>query len=192
MRKFTITLDGTAPLLMHNARLSDPLDPATKSLKEMSAKRTKTDDDIEEMGRREFVGGLYWDPEIGPYLPSDNIFRSMHDAAKKFKLGKKWLEGVVFETDVNPLAYSGPRALTELWADKNFVSRASVKVMSSRVIRTRPQFRDWATEATAVFDPNVIDLDEINRIAEVAGSLIGVGDWRPRYGRYVATVEETK
>lgn len=192
MHHFTITLEGTAPLLMHSARLSDPLDPATKALKEITSKRKKTDDDIAEQARREFIGGLYWDDEIGPYLPSDNIFRSLVDAAKKYRLGKKLTEGIVFETDVNPLAYNGPRTISGLWEDKNFVHRASVKVQTSRVMRTRPMFRDWAADATAVYDPNVIDLAEIKQIAETAGSLIGIGDWRPRFGRFVATIQETK
>lgn len=190
MHEYTITIDGTAPILMHNARLADPLDPATKALKAASGKRSKTDDDHAEVARLEFIGGLYWDDEIGPYIPSDNIYRSLWDAAKKYKLGKKFQEGVIFTSDVNPLAYQGPRTIDALWDDKNHVHRASVKVQMSRVVRTRPMFKDWSTEATFILDPNVLDLADINRIAETAGQLIGLGDWRPRFGRYTTTIEE--
>jgi hypothetical protein len=34
----------------------------------------------------------------------------------------------------------------------------------------------------------VIDLAELVSIAETAGHLIGLGDWRPRFGRFTATV----
>lgn len=192
MRKCQITLVGTNGLLMHNSRLANPLDPATKNLKAATSKRKKTDDDLIEISRLEYIGGMYFDSEIGPYLPADNIHRCMVDAAKKYKLGKKFTEGVVLQTDVNPIAYEGPRTLEDLWADDNFRFSSSVKVGMSRVMRTRPYFREWMTEATAIFDPNVIDFSEIEQIAETAGQLIGIGDWRPRYGRFIATVVEVK
>jgi hypothetical protein len=35
-----------------------------------------------------------------------------------------------------------------------------------------------------------LDLSSLKGIVEKAGKFIGLGDWRPRYGRYIATVEE--
>lgn len=185
---FTITITGTAPLLMHNSRLSNPLDPATKALKRATGKRTKTDDDHEEVARLEHAGGLYLDPDIGPFIPADNIWRSLYDAAKKSKRGPKIKEGLFISTDVNPLAYAGPRTADGLWADGNFRFMASAKVTGKRIMRCRPMFREWRTEAKGVFDPNVIDLAEIDQIAETAGSLVGLGDWRPKFGRFIADV----
>lgn len=192
MIEFNITITGTAPLLMHSSRLSNPLDPATKAIKKVSGKRTKTDDDHLELARLEHAGSLYFDETIGPYIPSDNIWRSLFDGAKKHKFGVKVKEGVVFQTDVNPLSYNGPRSIDGLWEDENFRHTASVKVGTARVTRTRPMFREWITEATGLLDPNVLDLEDLRMIAETAGSLIGLGDWRPRYGRYIAQIERTK
>lgn len=191
MINFTISITGTNALLMHSARLSNPLDPATKAIKKVSGKRTKTEDDHLEMARLEHAGSLYFDDEVGPYLPSDNIWRSLLDGAKKHKLGVKVKEGLIFTTDVNPIAYDGPRTIDGLWQDENFRHSASVKVGTSRVTRTRPMFREWTTEAEGIIDPNILDLDDLKMIAETSGSVIGMGDWRPRYGRYVATVERT-
>ena len=191
MIEFNITMTGTAPLLMHSSRLSNPLDPATKAIKKVSGKRTKTDDDHLELARLEHAGSLYFDETIGPYIPSDNIWRSLFDGAKKHKFGVKVKEGVVFQTDVNPLSYTGPRTVDGLWEDENFRHTASVKVGMARVTRTRPMFRQWVTEATGLLDPNVLDLEDLRMLAETAGSLIGLGDWRPRYGRYIAQIERT-
>jgi hypothetical protein len=190
MIKFNILVTGTAPLLMHNSRLANPLDPATKALKRVVGKRTKTDDDHEEVARLEHAGSLYRDSDVGPYLPSDNVWRSLYDGAKKHKLGVKFKEGVIFPENVNPLAYRGPRDLEGLWEDENFRIFASVRVGTSRVVRCRPMFRQWTAEATGVLDPNILNLDELVTIAETAGQVIGLGDWRPRYGRYVATVRQ--
>lgn len=186
--KFTITLEGTAPLLMHNARLSNPLDPAAKALKAATGKRTKTDEDYETVARLEFAGGLYFDKQVGPYIPADNFWRCLYDAAKKTKRGPKVKEGVFISTDVNPLVYDGPRTIDELWADENFRHLQSAKVTTQRVIRCRPKFDRWACEADGIIDPALIDFNELRDIANTAGNIIGIGDWRPRYGRFIATL----
>ena len=186
--KFTITITGTAPLLMHNSRLANPLDPAAKALKKVTSKRTKTDEDHEELARLEHAGSLYFDADAGPYIPADNIWRSLYDAAKKSKRGPKVKEGVFIETDVNPLAYRGPRDIDGLWKDENFRHLASAKVAQQRVMRTRPIFREWRVDAEGVIDPAVIDIEELKQMGETAGHLIGLGDWRPRYGRFMAQV----
>lgn len=185
-----MTLTGTEPLLMHNARLADPLDPATKALRAVSSKRVKTDDDREEMARLEFIGGLYLDPDVGPYVPGENIERCLVDGGKITKSGRKVTQGVFVKTNINPIAYPGPRDPEGLWADVNFRLVKSVKVTTSRVMRTRPMFRQWKLDAEGVLDTAVLSLEDLRSIAETAGSRIGLGDYRPRYGRFVAEVEE--
>jgi hypothetical protein len=187
---FRIILTGTDALLMHNARLANPLDPAAKALKRLTGKRNKTDDDYAELAHVEFAGAMYFDAGIGPYLPADNIWRCLYDAAKKHKKGPRVKEGLFIATNVNPLAYSGPRDLDRLWADENFRHYASVKVGTSRLPRCRPVFRQWKVAADGVLDTNVLDLEELRQIAETAGQLIGLGDWRPRFGRFDAVVEK--
>ena len=185
---FTITLTGTAPLLMHNSRLANPLDSATKALKKVTGKRNKTDDDHAELARLEHCGSLYFDPDIGPYLPGDNVWRALYDASKKRKLGPKIKEGVIITSDVNPLSYRGPRDVAGLWKDENFRLMASVKVGMVRVMRCRPMFREWSVQVEGILDTVILDPADFSAIAETAGQLVGVGDWRPRYGRFLAQV----
>jgi hypothetical protein len=188
-----ITLTGTAALLMNNARTANPLTKEAKALKELTGKRNKTDQDHAEIFRVGQAGSLYHDSVIGPYLPADNIWRSLHEGAKKHRLGKKVEEGVLILTDVNPLSYKGPREISGLWADEKFRFMAfRVTGTGSRRVRVpfcRPIFREWQADAQLMLDDSIIDLAEFRLIAETAGARIGLGDWRPRYGRYTATVE---
>lgn len=190
MSRFRMTCTGTTPLLMHNARLSNPLDEMAKAMKRISSKRVKTEEDHEELARLEHAGSLYFDGEVGPYIPGQNFERCLLDAARITKSGKKIERGVFVETNVNPLGYKGPRTAEELWADQNFRHSASVKVQQNRVTRTRPHFREWVVEAEGTYDPAIINLDELREIAETAGQMIGLGDWRPRFGRFAVTVEK--
>ncbi|MGW0837540.1 hypothetical protein [Streptomyces prunicolor] len=188
--QFRITLTGTAELLMHNARLSNPLDPAAKAMKAVSSKRVKTDEDYAELARLEHLGSLYCDPEIGPYLPGQNIERCLVDAAKVTKAGVKVTRGVFVSTNINPVSYQGPRTPEGLWDDENFRFHASVKVQQNRIMRCRPMFRQWVTAAEGTLDTAVLSLEELRGIAETAGAMIGIGDYRPRYGRFTAQVEK--
>lgn len=190
MHKFRLTCVGTQPLLTHNARLANPLDEMAKAMKRISGKRVKTEEDYEELSKFEFWGGLYHDEDLGPFIPGQNFERCLVDAARISKNGKKIERGVFVESNTNPIAYDGPRDLESLWANKNFRHMASVKVGMSRVMRTRPYFRDWEVYCEGSFDPTVISLVELQEAAETAGTMIGLGDWRPRFGRFSAKVEK--
>ena len=201
---FTITLTGTAPVIMNNARLANPLDPAAKALKVATGKRNKTDQDHETIFRLGHRGSMYFDSDLGPYLPGDNLWKSLQEGAKKHRLGQKVTEGVIILTDVNPLAYGtfdkegklvkpGPREVEKLWADTNYrFMAARVTGSGSRRVRVpfcRPIFRQWIASAEGTLDEAIIDLAELRLIAETAGTRVGVCDWRPRYGRFTAVIE---
>lgn len=190
--KVRLTIVGTTSLLMHNARLSDPLDPFTRELKKVSSKTKKTEDDHFEMARIEFEGGMYFDDEMGPYIPGANVHRCLVEGAKLNRFGKSVERGVIVVDEVHPLGYEGPRTVKELWEDKNFVSRMSVGVTTSRVMRTRPVFRHWALVANLIVDTGQLDLEQISNIADKSGQMIGLGDHRPRFGRFEVQVVKTE
>ncbi|MCX4596105.1 hypothetical protein OG819_42590 [Streptomyces sp. NBC_01549] len=171
-----------------SARLANPLDPMAKAMKAVSSKRTKTDEDYEKLARLEHAGGLYIDPDVGPFIPGENIQRCLIDAAKVTRAGVKVTRGVFISTDVNPLGYQGPRDVDGLWADENFRHMKSVKVQTNRVMRCRPRFRQWTVEADGTLDTALLSLEEFKDIADTAGSMIGLGDYRPRFGRFTAQV----
>lgn len=192
MINFTIECTGTSPLLMHNGRLADPLDPLAKAVGRLTKKRTKTDDDYRELGRCEYLGGLYLDPDVGPYIPGDNITRCLLDAAKITRQGTALTRAMLITTSVNPLVYGGPRDAEQLWDDPNFQHVAMAVVGGRKVRRTRPCFRQWAVQAEGVLDTAQLELADLAAIADTAGQMIGLGDWRPgrsgTFGRFQAKV----
>lgn len=186
-----LNITGTDPLLMHNARLSDEFDPIVRLMKEITSKRTnKTDDDRWELRRLEFHGGLYMDKNLGPYIPGQNIERALRDAAVVTRQGKNIQRGVVVLTSRARLEYDGPRDADDLWEDKNYVSSASIKVGTSRVIRTRPMFQEWAVSVDLSLDTEIMDRETLEGIVHRAGKSVGLGDWRPRYGKFSAELTE--
>src|SRR5690606_19184972 len=143
--KFRITMSGTAALVMQSSRLVDPTDNLTKAIKAITSKKTnKTDDDHAEIARLEFLGGLYHDTDLGPYIPGENIQRCLVDAAKITRQGTHVTRGLFISTDVNPIAYKGPRDIDGLWDDETYRLMADVKVQAARTMRCRPRFPSWA------------------------------------------------
>ncbi|MGI5213839.1 hypothetical protein [Plantactinospora sp. CA-290183] len=167
----------------------DPLDTLVKQIRAVSTKARKTDQDHAEMAHLEWLGGIYFQPETGPFIPGPNLLKSLVEGARLSKDGKKVERGVLIDTMFIPLQYEGPRSPQELFEDKRFVHRAPVKVGTSRVMRTRPVFPQWSLEATGQFDGTVINLADLRNAAETAGSMIGLGDGRPTYGRFTCTLE---
>lgn len=185
----SIHLLGTGPLLMHNAQLSDEFNPYTKAIKALTSKGTRqTEDDRWEKRRLEYLGSMYFDAKIGPYIPGQNIQRSLVDAARITRAGKTIERGVVINGLMIPLSYTGPRDPEVMFKDENFVNSASVKVQTSRITRVRPMFKEWELTTELSYDTDIIDLESLTDIAARAGASIGLGDWRPRFGRFEATV----
>lgn len=188
--EFTLTLTSNRPLIMHNVRLADPSDPIVKQMKKLSSKRKKTDEDQEDIAHLEFLGGLYHDADAGPYLPGENVQRCLLDAARINRLGKQVERGVFIDSDINPIAYKGPREPEELWQDANFRNRAAVRVGTSRVMRCRPMFQQWTAQVHGLLDTAILSLDDLTTIAANAGAMVGIGDRRPRFGRFSAQLDK--
>lgn len=174
---------GVAPLIVHNAQLADPLNEWAKAIAEISSKRKKTDKDHEELAHREFLGGFYLS-EKGPVIPGGNVERMLRDAAAKSKRGKDVQAGLIVMDDV-PIIYDGPKDPEALWKKRDkFSLRATVGVNRNRVMRTRPCWYEWELKFRVDFDSTVLNRSAIEEFVELAGRLIGLGDWRPKHGRF--------
>lgn len=187
MEQITVRITGTHALLMHSDQLANPLSAITKAHKELTAKRKKLDTDHESIARSEFIAGAYWDRSIGFYIPGQNIDASFLAGAKLSKLGTHWKRGALVLEDRVKLLHDGPSTPEELWNNKAFVDCRGVKVGTSKIMRYRPIFANWAAELTVVINTEVLDLSEAKKAVADAGSLIGVCEYRPRFGRFEVT-----
>lgn len=174
------------PILMHNGRLADPLNEFAEAMKELTGKKKKTRQDLEQIQRLEFEGGMYWDPEVGPHLPAANIESCINDGARKTREGQESLIGVYCVTEKAKLLYKGPREVEKLWADKRFVDLRPIVNPSTRgrSMRCRPIFRDWSAEFEISYDPEDVNADDVVRWLTTAGRKVGICDGTPKFGRF--------
>jgi hypothetical protein len=64
-----VEIEGITPLLIHNGRTANPLDELTKKFQVLTYKRKKTDEDHEKILDIQWQASLYWNDEIGLYMP---------------------------------------------------------------------------------------------------------------------------
>jgi hypothetical protein len=184
---------GGSPLIMHNERMADPLEPYAREVGAIAHKRKKTEADHLEIARLEFLGGMYTN-ENGPCLPSWNILRSLQDGATRHKRGRDVLRGVAPIPDDVDLHYDGDeiRDAEILWKGQAHHLRKTVGVQRARTMRTRPFFTNWSCELEVEVDPVIFDLDSLAGFFKDAGIYCGLGDRRPINGRYAGTLKEMK
>ena len=169
---------------MHNGQLNDPLNSITKEIRKISSKRGKTDADQEEMARLEWHGGLYLH-NGKPCIPGEVLEATIFNAAKKTKRGKQ-AQATIWCSGNYPIEYNGPKTIDELWAaNGDFRLTCRARIGPAGVMRTRPIFREWSALIEIRFDDTVLNPAEIREIVVTAGEVVGLMDWRPRFGRFV-------
>lgn len=187
MQLLKVRITGTRPMLMHSDVLSDPLNKLTREHKALTSKRKKTEEDHLEIAKSEFRASLYYRDDIGVFIPSVNIEASIREGAKLSKLGKHVQRAVeVAELEI-PLEYEGARDPDGLWNEGAYDAR-SVKVSTARLTRYRPFFKQWAAEFTISFNDSMLNRVEVLKALTDAGEFCGIGDFRPKYGRFKVEV----
>ena len=187
-------LSGQSPLLCHNGQTADPRNSYAKAMKAISGKRKKTDADLEELARIEWLAGLY--RTSNDLVVTSHILESAFVAgAKKSKRGQQAKSGL-FVPDHASLMFEGKpgvindETLNQMYESDAYTFTCGVKVGMSKVMRTRPIFKDWSLVVTVQYDPDLLNQQEVKDFVVDAGRQVGIGDWRPKYGRFSATPVE--
>lgn len=187
-----VRLNGRSPLVMHNNRCVNPRDPLKKAISAITAKgKRKTEADLDELERLEFVAGLYYDEQMGPYIPSQNIRKMLIEGARKVKLGKQFESGV-FITDDVPVQYDGPRDFEEMWKLRDkFAWTTVVGNQKASILRTRPRFKQWFVEFSVILEDSLVSVDDLKTALKHAEIAVGLCDGRSvGCGRFDAEVLE--
>lgn len=194
MQTLKLKWTGIRPLVMHNGLMADPTNPMARRIKEIVSKGSKklTDSDYEERDRIEWEAGLYWNDTLGAYIPSDNIERCIQLGAQKSRIGKDVQAAVFCSEPEIALEYDGPKDKEKLYsAGPRFILRKGVAIQKSRLIRIRPMFpTGWSIKFELEFDDTILNAKAILKASVDAGALIGLGDWRPKFGRFTSELVE--
>lgn len=171
----SVTLEGTADLLFHRWN-PDAVDEKAKAAKGSKAKKS---DDIESYVYRNDDGELC--------VPGEYLRQAIIHAAK-FRQDPRSPRKSAMD-----LYKAGVVALTQLaslgkgtW---DYEDRRRVVVQRNGVNRTRPAMKSgWKANFELLVNlPEYIPPRDLHDVVSAAGRLIGIGDFRPTYGRFAVT-----
>jgi len=122
------------------------------------------------------------------FQPAEHIYQSMVRAAVDFKFsGKKTFKDVVtssitIEPEEIPMISDNPYE----------IDARPVVIQRARVLKWRPKFNQWKLRFTiTILDDTNISPANVKEILEKAGATKGIGDYRPRFGRFMVTEFKT-
>lgn len=190
MKHISCNFHGISPLIMHSCQCVNPLHPISIELKKLTSKRNKTEEDLLAISNLEWESGLYWSDEVGLYIPPENIEACVREGGKALRKGKHIVKAFTCETMEPAVDIGEKRSKAELMADNRFRDVRMMTVMRARVMRTRPRFNTWNVSFIASYDENILDFNEVVNAIEYAGQYVGLCDSRPKYGKFVARIEE--
>lgn len=190
MKSLHVTWKGITPLIMHSCQCVNPLHPISLQLKKYTSKKKKTEDDLKQISDLEWEAGAYWNDDIGLYIPAENIEATIINGAKANRKGTD-VSKYCSVIDIHiPLQYGEHLTKSQLISNYEYRDTRIMVVQRNRVVRTRPRFNRWQIDFSLMYDETKIDVDTIVNAIEYAGQYVGLCDSRPKYGKFVAVVEE--
>lgn len=179
VKPFTVdlTIEGTADLLFHRWS-DDEVEAKAKAAKGSKAKKT---DNVESY--------VYRDAEDNICIPGRYLQRAIVEAARFHqdprsprKMAKDLVQAAVVVTPaITPVLVRGEP--TQAW---DYLDRQRVVVQRNAISRVRPAFvTGWQARFSVMsLLPEYVTPEFLRRLVEDAGRFVGVGDFRPTYGRF--------
>lgn len=202
MKILRIKLKSTVPLLMHSDRTANQFDPINAELKKITSKRSKTEEDYIEIAKLEFAASCYYrgngnslyektmnGMQNGWYMPASNLLATFKNAAKNFKLGKRFDQSVNILSDSSFSFPDTSLSPFDLFEKEEYVDMRTVKVQTSKVTRCRPRFDTWSLTTEMYYEESMIDEAEMIKIIDFSSRFIGLCDYRPRFGQFEYKIE---
>lgn len=191
MKNLKVTWKGIAPLIMHSCQCVNPLHPIAREMKKYTSKKSAlTEEELLKLSDLEWEAGAYWNDEIGLYIPAENVEATIRNGAKVNKKGKDVEKYVTIPELYIPFNYGENLTKEELIKRYEYRDTRIMKVQRSRILRTRPRFDQWNITFILSYNEEKMDIDTIINAMEYAGAYVGLCDSRPKYGKFVVTIEE--
>lgn len=176
MKSFEVSLKGIEPGVLMNRFSVEQEAELERTAKKKSNRPSRQ----EELTRAEYRA-----PNGELYFPAEWFYQSLLKASGEFQIagrGKKSYRDFIKSTIVIT-----PDAIGLGTKDYSVDGRAVViRATKGRVLRYRPHITSWSIDFTiTLLDEDLIADDTLHQILVRAGQTVGVGDYRPRYGRFI-------
>jgi hypothetical protein len=180
--------------MCHNRRLANPFDPYTKQLTLLRSKKKPTTDDLLQQMLIEARGGAYETPDGLLGLPQECVWATIHNAAKRHRLGEEVKRSLSFDPGVVPVLTRNGSGDDLTFVDANKfcgdlenIDYRLVVVQRSRVMRARIVVMPWVCEMVFELRQEDLAIESLQPVLQRAGPM-GTCERRPLFGTFECTV----
>lgn len=180
MFRVKVEVKGISPLLQNRFPIEDFMEGNRTTQKGKGADKRIYDPQEESLKR------LYKTSEGEIYQPAEHFEKSMEKAAVNFKMkGRK-----TFKDAIQAGVIVTPFAIIHK-IQKWEIDLRRVVIQGKAILRARPMFPEWELSFNLECIDDRIRPEEIKDILDYAGKFVGVGDFRPKFGRFMVTKFES-
>lgn len=177
-RKFNVTIKGITPLLMN--RPTEMIGEKSKDVK----RETSTSREIAELKLYELEGKLY--------QPATHLQGALVEAGKHKKMLGKGSSRANYSKVCGYAVQIEPFEIIHKKQKWDVFSILSVNpTTKGRNMLHRPILKEWEIDFEVVFEDNSIEPEVMKELFDIAGKIVGIGDWRPskkgRFGKFQVT-----
>ena len=166
-----VSIKEISPLLQHRY-MDEPVDLPPKRVS----------------GKRDFSGesemALYRGFDGLIYQPSNHLERAMMKSAAKFQIGGRGKK--TYKDLFQCAVIVSPDAIIHKIQDF-VVDRRPVIIQRARVMRERPRFDRWELDFQIEILDDQVKPEVVNEVLVDCGKYVGIGDYRPKFGRFMVT-----
>jgi len=174
MKKIKVNIKGVAPLLQHKMSVEEEAQLSSKTKKSVGQKKGDNPEDF-----------LY---KVGGKIcqPAEHILQAIIRKLSGYKIqgkGKKtYLE--MGKGSLNIVPDMIPHKIQKWEPDSRTVV---IKATRGRVVRIRPKLNNWELAFTIEILNDELPMEVVKAALDDAGREGGLGDYRPRFGRFIVT-----
>jgi len=170
-----VTIKGVCPLLHH--KFNPPKQTRQRKSKKVYDPKTEAEK------------GLYKNSEGVIYQPAEHLEGAIIKAATNFQMkGRK-----TYRDYAKACLILLEREIPFTNGAKYEIDERPVIINRARVMAWRPRWSNWQfTFIIRNLQPDMMDDQTLKEILEHAGLFVGIGDFRPKFGRFEVTGFEPK
>ena len=167
MKEFDVEIEGIRGLLMHSPQ----------GMTDESTKRQSGKPDYSQEAEK----AIYRSEDGTIFVPASWIEGTLRRGSTNFKIpgrGKKTYKDLMLSSvEVDP-------SEIKINPQKYEIDARSVNVVRQRIIRYRPIFKKWKLNFKIRVLDDQVDATALKEILDYAGSYVGIGDYRPKFGLF--------
>lgn len=186
MYTVSVTVRGIAPLIQHRFPMPDLTNASKGGTRKSGAIDYST----------EWKQGLYVNKEGEIFQPAIHFEAALTAAAAQFKVtggrGRSYKDlfksAIFISPDEILHGLKAPETLTADADEKLYIDARPAVVQRARIVRLRPAFKaGWELSFEIECLDDQIHPDLLQDVLTLAGRNVGIGDHRPRFGRFAVS-----